>query len=404
MHDRKSFRRMSISRHSGDQHAPLCFGGILSYLALSLQKPAPNIWKEESMCRIKRLSIAICLATSIAVCMFAAAGEDAANKKPSPDEALKLLKDGNERFAAGKPEHPHSDAARMAQAGRESQSAHAYATLLSCSDSRVPVEYIFDAGVMDVFVVRVAGNVCGESEAASIEYGLAHVKTPVLVVLGHSQCGAVAAAFGKVQGKEGHQLERNIPPLVERIVPAVQRAMKGHEGAREEELLSLAAEENVWQGVSQLFMKSAAVRQLVKDGKVKVVGALYDIESGKVNWLSEAKVAELLRQAEESPAGRKRSMPRSAETFKGGTLKADRKKSPEGAEASFRGLSNAPRSHFALRTFLASASRASVMKGMPETASVSRLALMRSPRESSESLNFLAPAMNCWSPQETLST
>lgn len=96
--------------------------------------------------------------------------------------------------------------------------------MITCSDSRVPVELVFDAGVMDIFVVRVAGNVCDTDEVGSIEYGLAHVNTPVLVVLGHTQCGAVTAVTHAVQGK-GHALELNIPPLVDNIEPAVKRAM-----------------------------------------------------------------------------------------------------------------------------------------------------------------------------------
>ena len=93
--------------------------------------------------------------------------------KPSADEALALLKAGNLRFARREPEHPHTDAERLALAAAEDQGNHAYATVLACSDSRVPVERIFDAGVMDLFVIRVAGNVCNADELGSIEYALA---------------------------------------------------------------------------------------------------------------------------------------------------------------------------------------------------------------------------------------
>jgi carbonic anhydrase len=125
----------------------------------------------------------------------------------TPEAALKALRQGNERFAAGEAVHPRTDAARLAQAGTESQGDHAYATVLACSDSRVPVERLFDAGVMDIFVVRVAGNVVQGDEAGSIEYGLAHVKTPVLVVLGHTQCGAVTA--GRTRSCAGTQYPRS---------------------------------------------------------------------------------------------------------------------------------------------------------------------------------------------------
>ena len=114
-------------------------------------------------------------------------------KKPSPDQALQMLVEGNQRFYTGKPKYPHTGAARCRLAGAEDQAEHAIATVIACSDSRVPVELIFDAGVMDIFTIRVAGNVCDTDEIGSIEYGLAHVHTPVFVMLGHTQCGAVAA-------------------------------------------------------------------------------------------------------------------------------------------------------------------------------------------------------------------
>jgi len=208
------------------------------------------------------------------------------NRKPNPEDVLKLLAEGNERFAAGKATHPHADADRLALAGSRNQKDYAYATVISCSDSRVPVELIFDAGIMDIFVIRVAGNVCNTDEIGSIEYGLAHVKTPVLVVLGHTQCGAVTAVTHALQGK-GHALERNIAPLVKPIIPAVKRAMTVREDLQGDHLIPLAIEENVWQGITDLFLKSPVTRDLVRKGAAKVVGAIYDVKSGQVKWLGE---------------------------------------------------------------------------------------------------------------------
>jgi len=225
---------------------------------------------------------------------------EAKTAKPSPDAVIAMLKDGNSRFVSGKSAHPHSDSARLIQAGKENQGDHAYATVITCSDSRVPVERIFDAGVMDIFVIRVAGNVVDVDEAGSIEYGLAHVNTPVLVVLGHTQCGAVTAVTDAVQG-HGHPLERNIPPLVDNIAPAVKRAIAQHPEAKGKEVVPFGIEENVWQGIEDLFMSSPATRELVKSGKVKVAGAIYDVASGKINWLPEAKSAELLKKVEADP-------------------------------------------------------------------------------------------------------
>lgn len=233
-------------------------------------------------------------------CAFAAGPSGKAGSKPGPEAALRRLKDGNERFSTGRAEHPHADAARLALAAREEQGKHAYATVIACSDSRVPVELIFDAGVMDLFVIRVAGNVCGTDEIGSIEYGLAHVDTPVFVMLGHTQCGAVTAVAHALDGREA-VLERNIPPLVDNIVPAVQRAMQAHPGVHGDDLVPRAVEENVWQGIEDLFMKSPAVRRLVREGKVLVVGAVYDVGTGRVGWLPRSRVDGILEKVERDP-------------------------------------------------------------------------------------------------------
>ncbi len=220
--------------------------------------------------------------------------------KPDSDQAVALLQEGNARFVSGRSIHPHTDALRLRQAGSENQSDHAYATIITCSDSRVPVELIFDAGIMDIFVVRVAGNVCDGDEAGSIEYGLAHVHTPLLVVLGHTQCGAVTAVTQALHG-HGHALERNIPALVDNIEPAVRRAMHLHPNKSSEEIIPYAIKENVWQAIEDLFMVSPAVRNMVNEGAAKVVGAIYDVGRGTVEWLPESKVWHILEKVEQNP-------------------------------------------------------------------------------------------------------
>ncbi len=223
------------------------------------------------------------------------------NGKPGPSRALRMLQEGNKRFAAGKLQHPHTDAERLQLADTVDQADHAYATVLTCSDSRVPAEYIFDAGVMDLFVVRVAGNVVKTDEAGAIEYGLTHVRTPVLVVLGHTQCGAVTAVAKALQG-QGGKVERNIPPLIASIEPAVEEALHEHPDlAGNNELIPYAVENNVWLAIRNLFMRSPATRELVEDGDVKVVGAIYDVGTGKVRWLSEDKVKGILAEVNKDP-------------------------------------------------------------------------------------------------------
>ena len=253
--------------------------------------------------------IAVCCVLFLGACATMPENEKQWAKSPvrTPSKSLAKLKEGNERFVEGKTVHPRMDVSRLKQAASEDQGKYAYATVISCSDSRVPVELIFDAGIMDLFIIRVAGNVCDTDEIGSIEYGLAHVNTPLLVVLGHTQCGAVTAVTHAVHGK-GHALERNIPQLVDNIEPAVKRAMESHKDAHGEAIIPIAIEENVWQAIDDLFTNSAAARNIVKEGKAKVVGAIYDLGTGKVNWLPEEKVGDILKKAEENPKSAKETM------------------------------------------------------------------------------------------------
>lgn len=224
--------------------------------------------------------------------------------KPSPGDIVKMLAEGNARFRDGKTLGPHRDPDRVKLAAGADQGNYALATILSCADSRVPLEVIFDAGVMDLFVVRVAGNVSDTDEVGTIEYGVAHVNTPLLVVMGHSGCGAVKAVAESLQGK-GHPLEKNIPPLVDNIAPAVQRAMRAHPEAKDAAVVPFAVEENVWQSMRDLFKRSAAVRKLVSENKVGIVGAVYDLPTGEVRWLDSQKPLSILAAVEKDP---KRSM------------------------------------------------------------------------------------------------
>jgi methyl-accepting chemotaxis protein/carbonic anhydrase len=195
----------------------------------------------------------------------------------TPEQALDQLNRGNVRYVAGTSEHPHLTAERMAETARDGQ--HPMATVLTCSDSRVPAEELFDQGIGDVFVVRVAGNVCDTDEVGSIEYGVDHLGTPLLVVLGHSQCGAVTAVA------TGAALHGNIPPLVDNIRSAVESAQKAHPDLHGKDLVPAAITSNVWQSIDDLMRTSPAARKLVQDGKLKIVGAVYALEDGKVQWL-----------------------------------------------------------------------------------------------------------------------
>ena len=142
-----------------------------------------------------------------------------------------MLKDGNARYVEGKPTHPHQGAERRALTAGQGQ--HPFAAVLSCSDSRAPVELIFDQGIGDLFVIRVAGNVAATDEIGTMEY-VDYLGIPVLVVLGHSQCGAVTAAV------EGTKLPGSMGVLVAPIKPAADKAKADHPGAATEALVAAA--------------------------------------------------------------------------------------------------------------------------------------------------------------------
>jgi methyl-accepting chemotaxis protein len=193
------------------------------------------------------------------------------------DVALAQLVSGNARYVSGQVTHPDSDAARRADTAKNGQ--HPIVTIVSCADSRVPAEMVFDQGVGSVFTVRVAGNVCDTDEIGTVEYGVDHLQTPLFVVMGHSKCGAVTAVC------QGAKVHGSIEPLVSKIVPAVTSTKAENAGASPDELISKSIKANVWQAIADVLSRSSMVRERAIAGKVKVVGALYDIETGKVEWL-----------------------------------------------------------------------------------------------------------------------
>jgi carbonic anhydrase len=221
------------------------------------------------------------LASSLLMLLFLAAlafpSWGAAGAGISANEALKMLQDGNARYLADKATHPRQDAARRALTAGQGQ--HPFATVLACADSRVPPEVIFDQGLGDLFVVRVAGNVAATDEIGSMEYAVDHFGTPVVVILGHSQCGAVTAVV------ENAKLPPNIAALVAPIKPAVAKAKEDNPEAAKEALVSAAVKDNVFQAMEDILQKSPIIKGAVKAGKTRLVGALYELDTGKVQWL-----------------------------------------------------------------------------------------------------------------------
>lgn len=217
-----------------------------------------------------RTIIQILMAAAFAA--TAAAAEHAAGI--SPDEALARLMDGNQRFIKGAATHAGTDAARRAEL---TSGQKPFAAVLACADSRVAPELLFDQGLGDIFVVRVAGNVADAAEQGSLEYAAEHLGVPTIMVLGHTGCGAVAAAAS------GAHAEGRLAGLVKCIEPAV-KAVKAR-GVKGEAVAPAAVEENVRLNALSLLRGNAVVRRLAAAGRVKVSAAVYDLGTGEVRLL-----------------------------------------------------------------------------------------------------------------------
>lgn len=214
------------------------------------------------------------LTAFFSVCVFASSEMS----KVSPDEAIKMLKEGNERFVEQKRANPNSDKVRILEV---SKGQKPFVTINGCSDSRVPPELVFDQGLGDIFVVRTAGNVSATDQIGTIEYGTEHLGTRLVVVLGHTKCGAVTAVA------KGEHVHGNIPALVSSIVPPVKKVQEAHSSQPVDSWLNEAIKENAYASIANILKKSDTVRELVMNGKVKIVVAIYDVDSGKVEFLGE---------------------------------------------------------------------------------------------------------------------
>ena len=218
----------------------------------------------------------ICLSLGLGSTSWLQASDKAdASARLLRDASIMILKEGNARFAAGNPQYPHQNSERRRSTVANGQEP--FATILACSDSRDPVELIFDRGVGDLFVVRVAGNIAGISELATIEYGVGHLNTPLLIVMGHTKCGAVTAVV------KGAELHGHLHALAEKIKPAAEKVKI--ETSNPEEAISKTVQANVWQTIEDVIKQSSVVREKLAAGQVSILGAVYDLEQGSVAWL-----------------------------------------------------------------------------------------------------------------------
>ncbi len=194
------------------------------------------------------------------------------------EQALARLKEGNARFVAG---HARFQTVQKDVLAELAKGQQPYATILGCSDSRVPPELVFDAGFGELFVIRVAGNVLGPSILGTLQYAAAHLKTPLFVVLGHDHCGAVHAAIDSKFHGATHKSRIEI--LLENILPALEH-LDGSQPA--EALMQSAVEANVRHTVQQL-LDTPEPKTRMAGSNMMLVGAIYDIESGQVRFLEQ---------------------------------------------------------------------------------------------------------------------
>lgn len=224
-----------------------------------------------------RLGLATTVATAAGV--LGAKAAPAATPRPqnvlTPDQALARLIAGNKRYINGAMKQHDFVAERAALIPGQNP----FAGILSCADSRVAPEYAFDTGRGDLFVVRLAGNFVNKDGLASFEYSVLALKTPLLVVLGHEACGAVEAAIDVV--KKGTTFPGHIPSLTKALKPAVLAAEK-----QSGNLLANSIRENVRRNVEELKGATPILKEAVESGKVKVVGGVYNLQTGAIDFLS----------------------------------------------------------------------------------------------------------------------
>jgi carbonic anhydrase len=193
-------------------------------------------------------------------------------EKPAltPDQAWDALKKGNERFVTGKPAAINLGAEHRRELAK---GQHPFAVVLTCADSRVVPEYLFNKGLGDIFVLRVAGNVADPFELGSMEFAVEYLHVPLIVVLGHTKCGAVNAAFG-VQKPSG-----NLGRLIAEV--EVGQGLPNDKAAA----LEIAIKNNALNQAESLTKRSEVLKDFVKHKKARIVSGVYSLETGKVEWL-----------------------------------------------------------------------------------------------------------------------
>ena len=195
------------------------------------------------------------------------------------DEALQQLKDGNARFV-NETRNGHVAESRRREVAA---SQNPFAIILGCSDSRVPAEIVFDQGLGDLFVIRVAGNIVAPSQIGSVEFGVARFGVKLVVVMGHSNCGAITATLEEM-GRRSEEQSRNLRSIVDRVRPSVEALMATDLRHDHDALVAAAVRANVRASANQLRHGSQIIEQMIQNEGLRVVGAEYSLESGVVEF------------------------------------------------------------------------------------------------------------------------
>jgi len=196
-------------------------------------------------------------------------------------EALRRLRDGNRRFVANRTAGsalPDPERRAALVSGQEP-----FAIVLGCSDSRVPAELVFDQGFGDLFVIRVAGNIVAPSQVGSVEFAASRYHTRLVVVMGHSQCGAIIATLEELTGQPSSD-SHNLRSIVDRVRPSVESLLSNDRGHNDEALIREAVRANVLASVQHLRHGSPLLEELIQDAGLRVVGAEYSLETGVVTF------------------------------------------------------------------------------------------------------------------------
>jgi carbonic anhydrase len=196
-------------------------------------------------------------------------------------EALQRLRDGNRRFVAEEP-NPDTDLSHPRRLATAKEQAP-FAIILGCSDSRVPAEIVFDQGLGDLFVIRVAGNIVAPSQVGSVEFAAARFGTRLVVVLGHSQCGAILATLEEMRQPTENQ-SRHLRSIVDRVRPSIAGLLQTELRNDLDSLVNHAVKANVRVSMNHLRHGSDILEQLIKDEGLLVVGAEYSLETGVVEF------------------------------------------------------------------------------------------------------------------------